>query len=89
MSVAPPQAGKGLTIWSILFGLILLATGLFFTIRGGKLLLGGSAYFLIAGIVILLSAVLFFRRQSLAVGLMLLMFLGTIVWALFDAGWDF
>lgn len=46
MSVTSPQAGKGLGIWSILFGLILLATGLFFAIGGGKLaLLGGSAYF--------------------------------------------
>ena len=46
------RPGRGLSIWSVLFGLVLLAIGLFFAIGGGKLVaLGGSKYFLIAGIV--------------------------------------
>ncbi|WP_273876874.1 hypothetical protein, partial [Serratia marcescens] len=70
--------------------MILAATGLFFTVAGGKLLsLGGSAYFLIAGLVILLSAIQFFRRKSSAVWLFLAVFIGTLIWAPLDAGFDF
>ncbi|MFS2225157.1 glucose/quinate/shikimate family membrane-bound PQQ-dependent dehydrogenase [Pantoea sp. B65] len=84
------RPGKGLSIWSVLFGLILLAVGLFFVIGGGKLIsLGGSGYFLIAGAVIVLSAIQFFRRKSSAVLLLLLAFVGTLIWSLVDAGWDF
>ena len=81
---------KGLGIWCVLLGLVLLAVGLFFAIGGGKLLsLGGSAYFLIAGIVMLLSAIQFFRKKSSAVVLFLLVFIGTLVWALIDVGLTF
>lgn len=81
---------KGLGIWCVLLGLVLLAVGLFFAIGGGKLLsLGGSAYFLIAGIVMLLSAIQFFRKKSSAVVLFLLVFIGTLIWALADVGMAF
>lgn len=50
---------------------------------------GGSWYFLIAGVITLLSAIQFFRRKSSAVGLFALVFLGTLLWAFFDAGLDF
>ena len=81
---------KGLGIWCVLLGLVLLAVGLFFAIGGGKLLsLGGSAYFLIAGIVMLLSAIQFFRKKSSAVVLFLLVFIGTLIWALADVGTAF
>jgi membrane-bound PQQ-dependent dehydrogenase, glucose/quinate/shikimate family len=84
------RPGKGLSLWSVLFGLVLLAIGLFFAIGGGKLVaLGGSWYFLIAGIVMLLSAIQFFRRKSSAVMLFILVFAGTLIWALYDAGWQF
>ncbi|WP_017347770.1 glucose/quinate/shikimate family membrane-bound PQQ-dependent dehydrogenase [Pantoea sp. A4] len=81
---------KGLSIWSVLVGLVLLVTGLFFAIGGGKLVsLGGSWYFLIAGIVTVISAIQFFRRKSSAVTLFLLVFVGTLIWALADAGLQF
>ncbi len=84
------RPGKGLSIWSILFGLVLLAIGLFFAIGGGKLAaLGGSWYFIIAGIFMLLSAIQFFRRKSSAVTMFALVFIGTLIWSLFDAGWHF
>ncbi len=86
-TVPPP---KGLRLWSIILGLILLAVGLFFVIGGGKLVaLNGSRYFLIAGIVILLSAVQFLRAKSSAVILLLAFFIGTLIWAVTDAGWAF
>lgn len=90
MAETSSRSGKGLGIASVLLGLVLLATGLFFAIGGGKLVaLGGSGYFLIAGIVTVLSAIQFFRRKSSAVVLFLLVFLGTLIWSLFDAGLAF
>ncbi len=81
---------KGLAIWSVLLGLVLLAIGLFFVIGGGKLVsLGGSAYFLIAGVVTLLSAIQFLRRRASAVPLFILVFVGTLIWALYDTGLSF
>ncbi|HKS33944.1 MAG TPA: glucose/quinate/shikimate family membrane-bound PQQ-dependent dehydrogenase [Enterobacteriaceae bacterium] len=90
MAETTSRPTKGLGIWCVLLGLVLLAVGLFFAIGGGKLLsLGGSAYFLIAGIVMLLSAIQFFRKKSSAVVLFLLVFVGTLVWALADVGIEF
>jgi len=90
MAETSSRSGKGLGIASVLLGLVLLATGLFFAIGGGKLVaLGGSGYFLIAGIVTVLSAIQFFRRKSSAVVLFLLVFVGTLIWSLFDAGLEF
>lgn len=63
-------SSKWLGLWCFLLGLILLATGLYFVIGGGKLVsLGGSWYFAIAGIVTVLSAIQFFRRRASAAGL--------------------
>lgn len=90
MSTTASRSYRGVGIWSVLFGLILLTTGLFFVIGGGKLVsLGGSWYFLIAGIVTILAAIQFCRRKSSAVSLFFLVFIGTVIWALCDAGWDF
>ncbi len=54
--------------------------------RGQLATLGGSWYFLVAGIVIVLSAIQFLRAKSSAVVLFLLAFVGTLVWAVVDAG---
>lgn len=87
MTETTPRSCKGLGIWSVLLGLALLATGLFCAIGGGKLVsLGGSWYFLLAGIVTLLSAIQFMRRRSSAVVLFILVFVGTLIWALADVG---
>ena len=83
-------SSKWLGLWCFLLGLILLATGLYFVIGGGKLAsLGGSWYFVIAGILIVISAVQFFRRKSSAVLIFALVFIGTLIWAVQDAGLDF
>lgn len=90
MSDNNPRPSGWLGPWCLLVGVILLVTGLFFAIGGFKLVsLGGSWYFLIAGVITLLSAIQFFRRKSSAVGLFALVFLGTLIWAFFDAGLDF
>lgn len=90
MSDTNPRSSGWLGLWCLLVGVILLATGLFFVIGGYKLIsLGGSWYFLIAGVITLLAAIQFFRRRSSAVWLFALVFVGTLIWALFDAGFDF
>ena len=90
MSDNNPRPLGWLGPWCLLVGVVLLVTGLFFAIGGFKLAsLGGSWYFLIAGVFTLLSAIQFFRRKSSAVGLFALVFLGTLIWAFFDAGLDF
>ena len=90
MSDNNPRPLGWLGPWCLLVGVVLLVTGLFFAIGGFKLVsLGGSWYFLIAGVFTLLSAIQFFRRKSSAVGLFALVFLGTLIWAFFDAGLDF
>ena len=83
-------SSKWLGLWCFVLGFILLATGLYFVIGGGKLAsLGGSWYFVIAGIFITASAIQFFRRKSSAVPIFALVFIGTLVWAWQDVGPDF
>jgi quinate dehydrogenase (quinone) len=90
MSQLNARPSKWLSLWCVLLGLILLATGLFFVIGGGKLVsLGGSWYFVIAGVFTVLSAIQFFRRKSSAVTIFALVFIGSAIWAVQDAGMDF
>ncbi|KAB8308184.1 glucose/quinate/shikimate family membrane-bound PQQ-dependent dehydrogenase [Erwinia endophytica] len=90
MSQTNARSSKWLGLWCFVLGLILLATGLFFVIGGGKLVsLGGSRYFVIAGIFTVLSAIQFFRRKSSAVLIFALVFIGSAIWAVLDAGIDF
>ena len=79
-----------LKIWCVILGLALLFTGLFFTVGGVKLAtLGGSWYFLIAGIFTLISAFFIFKKKASGVWLFGLVFVGTMIWAFVDAGWEF
>lgn len=79
-----------LKIWCFILSLVLLLTGVFYIVGGGKLIsLGGSWYFLIAGLLTTASAVYVFRKKALGVWLFTLVFIGTVIWSFFDAGWDF
>ena len=90
--MSDPQAKSHiiLKIWCFILGLALLVTGLFYIIGGGKLIsLGGSWYFLIAGLFTTASAFFIFKKKALGVWLFALVFIGTVIWALIDAGWEF
>ncbi|CAK9883778.1 MAG: Quinate/shikimate dehydrogenase (quinone) [Candidatus Erwinia impunctatus] len=90
MAEISPHSGRGLALWSRLLGIILLIVGLVLALGGAKLVaLGGSSYFLIAGIFTLLAAVQFLRCRSSAVVFFFLVFIGTLIWAPLDAGWQF
>lgn len=77
-------------IWCVILGLVLLLTSLFYIIGGGKLVsLGGSWYFLLTGLIILASSFFIFKRKSLGVLVYIFAFVVTVIWALYDAGFDF
>jgi len=75
---------------SLLLAVLLIATALFFIIGGVKLLsLGGSAYFLISGVLMLISGIQLLRLRSSGALLYLMTTVGTVIWALADAGLSF
>ncbi|MEQ1324418.1 glucose/quinate/shikimate family membrane-bound PQQ-dependent dehydrogenase [Acinetobacter soli] len=90
--MSDPQAKSHIIfkIWCFILGLALLITGVFYIIGGGKLIsLGGSWYFLIAGLIITASAFFIFKKKATGVWLYALAFIGTVTWALIDAGFEF
>ncbi|MDQ9833994.1 glucose/quinate/shikimate family membrane-bound PQQ-dependent dehydrogenase [Acinetobacter soli] len=90
--MSDPQAKSHIIfkIWCFILGLALLITGVFYIIGGGKLIsLGGSWYFLIAGLIITASAFFIFKKKATGVWLYTLAFVGTVIWALIDAGFEF
>lgn len=90
MSDSHTQPHPIFKIWCAILGLALLATGLFYVIGGGKLIsLGGSWYFLLAGVFMTLAAILMFRRKALSGFIYAAVFVVTLIWSLFDKGWDF
>ncbi|MGF1619849.1 MAG: membrane-bound PQQ-dependent dehydrogenase, glucose/quinate/shikimate family [Rhodomicrobiaceae bacterium] len=66
----------------VLFGLPILVGGVWL------ISLGGSWYYLFAGLGLLLTAWFLFRRSMFAVWIYLLVFTGTLIWALWEAGLD-
>lgn len=87
MTNSHTQSHPILKIWCVILGLALLITGLFYLIGGGRLIsLGGSWYFFIAGVLITISAFFIFKKKAIGVGIFALVFVGTVIWALLDAG---
>ena len=68
---------------------LLAALGASLAVAGGTLLwLQGSAYYLIAGIALLTSAGFLSRGHVLGVRIFVATWLGTIVWAIWESGFD-
>ena len=73
----------------LLTALLLVATGLGMAVPGLYLAtLGGSLYYAIAGLLVLVCAWLVWKRRGSGVILYWLVFLGTIVWSLWEVGLD-
>ena len=69
--------------------IILILTGGALAVGGTQLLLlGGSVYYLIAGLAIVLTGILFFLHKSLALVVYAGVVLGTLVWAIWEVGFD-
>src|SRR5262245_21568794 len=68
---------------------LMLMIGVFLAIGGAWLiLLGGSWYYLIIGIAFLATAWLLYRRSALALWLYTLILAGTLLWAIWETGFD-
>ncbi|WP_407713348.1 membrane-bound PQQ-dependent dehydrogenase, glucose/quinate/shikimate family [Comamonas testosteroni] len=84
-----PSSNDGRWYWLVV-GLLMLLMGLYMTIGGGILLgKGGSWYFVLMGLALLVSAALLLARRRAGANLYALAFVLTLVWAWWDAGWEF
>ena len=71
------------------FALLLFAIGATLGWLGWTLIsLGGSAWYLLAGVAIGLAGILLWRRDQRGAWLYALMLIGTLVWALWESGFD-
>lgn len=79
---------KGIT--TLLIGTMLALCGLAVLALGGKLAsLGGSWYYLLAGVLMIASGVALVRRKIVATWLGLALLAITLVWSLWEVGFDF
>lgn len=84
------QSGRGFGYWAAialavvmaLFGIPIFAGGVWL------ITLGGSWYYIIAGLGLLVSAWFLFRNSMLAVWVYLATFAFTLIWALWERGFD-
>jgi len=74
----------------IVFGVVLGVIGLILLVRGATLMaLGGSWYYFITGVLLLASGVLLYMQRIMAAWIYAVVFVGTIVWALWEVGLSF
>lgn len=88
--MSPTPHAHGFAYWALkLFALIVALFGLALAAGGLWLItLGGSWYYLLAGAGMLASGVLLFLQRLSGVWLYWLVFIGTVVWALWEVGLD-
>ncbi|CAG9232066.1 Quinate/shikimate dehydrogenase (quinone) [Paraburkholderia tropica] len=81
---------KAVRVGLTLAGLVGLVLGLYFTIGGGMLIArGGSWYYLLAGLALCATGVQLARRRASAFPIYLVMLIATVLWALWEVGFDF
>lgn len=89
-STAQQRSSRGPAFWwavivavlLVIFGLPIAAGGLYLII------LGGSWYYLPAGLGVLLTAWFLLRRDIMALWVYLVTYIGTVIWALWEAGFN-
>jgi quinate dehydrogenase (quinone) len=85
---APASKGRHLILG--VFGILLGLSGLFLAIMGAQLVtLGGSWYYLLAGFGLLISGVLYVRTKPAATLVIGVVFVATVIWALWEVGFTF
>ncbi|WP_427025504.1 membrane-bound PQQ-dependent dehydrogenase, glucose/quinate/shikimate family [Aureimonas ureilytica] len=78
----PPPFVLAMAIVLALCGAALLVGGVWLLTQGG------SAYYLIASVLLLVTAILLYRRKPEALAVYALLVLGTLIWALYEVGFD-
>jgi len=80
----------GLSVWNKIFAAVLLIFGLAMAVGGGYLAaVGGSWYYLLAGAGSIIAALLIFARRRSAVYWFALVFIGTLLWTIYESGLDY
>ncbi|MDM0073393.1 membrane-bound PQQ-dependent dehydrogenase, glucose/quinate/shikimate family [Variovorax sp. J2P1-59] len=80
----------GLRWLLVLFGIVLLLCGAALALGGVRLAsVGGSWYYLLGGAALLVAGVQYARRRPSALAWLGLAFIGTVVWALAEVGFDY
>lgn len=84
------RANRGFGYWAVVvLALIMALFGIPILVGGAWLItLGGTWYYALAGLGLLVSAWFLFRHEMLGVWVYLLTFAGTVVWALWERGFD-
>ena len=82
------ERGRGFgSVLVRLLGVVIALIGLTLTIGGGQLImLGGSPYYLIVGLLMILSGGLLALLRMTGAWLYILIFIGTVIWALWEVG---
>lgn len=89
-TIQDPLPGKGAGLPLRLASILVLLVAIPLVLGGGWLVaLGGSAYYVITGVVLLVNAVLLWRSCKWAYPLFAAVILGTMAWAIGEAGIDF
>ncbi|WP_035267245.1 membrane-bound PQQ-dependent dehydrogenase, glucose/quinate/shikimate family [Ahrensia sp. 13_GOM-1096m] len=80
------ESGSG---WAIVLALIIAVFGIPIAVGGAYLIsLGGSWYYLPAGLGLLLTSYFLFKHSKNAVWIYLITYIGTVIWALWERGFD-
>jgi len=88
-SVSKGDGGGPWSVYIAIIGFIVLALGVVLAVGGIWLIsLGGSWYYAIAGIGLALSGYLLLRQKILGVGIYFLIWIGTILWAVWEVGFQ-
>lgn len=87
---AIPAVFRGKRLALTVFGIFLGFSGLALAAGGIELItLGGSWYYLLAGLGLLLAGVLYLRRKPIASGVVSVLVIATLAWAVWEIGFAF
>lgn len=77
------------SIYTTLIGIVVLVLGLLLAAGGVWLIsLGGSWYYAIAGLGLTASGYLLMRKRIIGVGIYFLIWIGTLIWAVWEVGFQ-
>ncbi|SOC18386.1 quinoprotein glucose dehydrogenase [Alloalcanivorax xenomutans] len=83
-------ASRSRDVLLFLIGAVVALFGVAFTIEGGWLVsVGGTWYYLLAGLAMIVSGLLLITGRRAGVGIYVLVFIGTLLWTLWEAGGNY
>ena len=83
-------ASRSRDVLLFLIGAVVALFGVAFTIGGGWLVsVGGTWYYLLAGLAMIVSGLLLITGRRAGVGIYVLVFIGTLLWTLWEAGGNY